>query len=59
MVRSGLLCAHPLFEALRRPDGVLRASAYVYNSLDDVRTCAARCGSSCGPSAREERRLLA
>jgi cysteine desulfurase/selenocysteine lyase len=38
MVRSGLLCAHPLFEALRRPDGVLRASAYLYNSLDDVRT---------------------
>lgn len=36
MVRSGLHCAHPLFEQLSLRDGALRASFYLYNTLDDV-----------------------
>jgi cysteine desulfurase/selenocysteine lyase len=36
MVRSGLHCAHPLFEQLGMRDGALRASFYLYNTLDDV-----------------------
>ncbi|MEY4509898.1 MAG: selenocysteine lyase, PLP-dependent [Pseudomonadota bacterium] len=36
MVRSGLHCAHPLFQQLALRDGALRASFYVYNTLDDV-----------------------
>ena len=38
MVRSGLQCAHPLFDALGQPEGVLRVSAYVYNSIQDANT---------------------
>lgn len=41
MVRSGLHCAHPLFEQLSLRDGALRASFYVYNTLDDVQTLCA------------------
>ena len=36
MVRSGLHCAHPMFEGLQLRDGVLRASLYVYNTLAEV-----------------------
>lgn len=36
MVRSGLHCAHPLFERLQLRDGVLRASFYLYNTVDEV-----------------------
>jgi selenocysteine lyase/cysteine desulfurase len=36
MVRSGLHCAHPLFEQLGLRDGALRASFYLYNTLEDV-----------------------
>jgi cysteine desulfurase / selenocysteine lyase len=36
MVRSGLLCAHPLFERAAARSGALRASAYVYNDSSDV-----------------------
>ncbi|MDB4986141.1 MAG: cysteine desulfurase, SufS subfamily [Myxococcaceae bacterium] len=36
MVRSGLHCAHPLFERLELPDGALRASFYLYNTAAEV-----------------------
>jgi len=36
-VRSGFFCAQPAMEALGARDGAVRASAYVYNTLDDVR----------------------
>jgi cysteine desulfurase / selenocysteine lyase len=36
MVRSGLHCAHPLFEQLGLRDGALRASFYLYNTVDEV-----------------------
>ena len=39
-VRSGYHCAQPLHEALNIPQTV-RASWYMYTSLDDVRACAA------------------
>lgn len=38
MARSGLRCAHPLFVAMSQPEGVLRVSAYVYNSIQDTNT---------------------
>jgi cysteine desulfurase/selenocysteine lyase len=34
-VRSGLLCAHPLVR-LFAEEGIVQASLYVYNSLDDI-----------------------
>jgi cysteine desulfurase/selenocysteine lyase len=37
MVRSGLHCAHPLFAELGESASSLRASAYVYNTIADVR----------------------
>ena len=37
MTRAGRQCAHPLFEVLRCPGGALRMSAYVYNTLDEIR----------------------
>jgi cysteine desulfurase/selenocysteine lyase len=36
MVRAGQHCAHPLFERLELRDGALRASFYLYNTLDEV-----------------------
>ena len=36
MVRSGFHCAHPLFDQLALPSGAVRASAYVYNTLDEI-----------------------
>ena len=36
MVRSGLHCAHPLFERLELRDGALRASFYLYNTVEEV-----------------------
>ena len=41
-VRSGTHCAHPLFAALGMPQGVVRASLGLYNTLEDVeRLCRA------------------
>ena len=41
-VRSGTHCAHPLFDALGMPQGVVRASLGLYNTLEDVeRLCRA------------------
>jgi cysteine desulfurase / selenocysteine lyase len=37
MVRSGFFCARPLFDSLGLSHGALRASAYVYNTEDDLR----------------------
>ncbi len=36
MTRAGLLCAHPLFNALGLPEGGLRVSAYIYNTLREI-----------------------
>jgi cysteine desulfurase/selenocysteine lyase len=36
MVRSGFHCAHPLFEQLGLTRGAVRASAYLYNTEDDI-----------------------
>lgn len=36
MVRSGYHCAQPLFEHLEFKSGALRASAYVYNTVEEV-----------------------
>jgi cysteine desulfurase/selenocysteine lyase len=36
MARTGLHCAHPLFERLGLPAGAVRISAYVYNTLEEV-----------------------
>lgn len=36
MVRSGLQCAHPLFDALGANAGALRVSAYVFNVASDI-----------------------
>ena len=36
MVRSGLFCAHPFFTKLGVPEGAVRASAYVYNDLQEI-----------------------
>lgn len=41
MARSGLHCAHPLFEQLALRDGALRASFYVYNTPEDVHALSA------------------
>lgn len=35
-VRTGLHCAHPLHRRLGADDGTVRASFYVYNTLDEV-----------------------
>jgi cysteine desulfurase/selenocysteine lyase len=35
MVRSGMHCAHPFFEA-RRIEGSVRASVYLYNNREDI-----------------------
>jgi cysteine desulfurase/selenocysteine lyase len=40
MLRSGFFCAHPLFDALGAPRGGLRASAYVYNTVEELAACA-------------------
>jgi cysteine desulfurase / selenocysteine lyase len=37
MARSGLLCAHPLFEHFDAKAGALRVSAHVYNTVADIR----------------------
>ena len=37
MVRSGQHCVHSWFEAKGHPEGSLRASAYLYNTEEDVR----------------------
>jgi cysteine desulfurase/selenocysteine lyase len=36
-VRSGFFCAQPAMEAMGAKGGAVRASAYVYNTLEDVR----------------------
>ncbi len=36
-VRSGFFCAQPAIEALNAKQGAVRASAYVYNSVEDVK----------------------
>ncbi len=36
MTRTGLHCAHPLFGALGLPNGALRASAYLYNTVSEI-----------------------
>lgn len=36
-VRSGFFCAQPALEALGAKDGAVRASGYIYNTLEDVR----------------------
>ncbi len=36
-VRSGYFCAQPAMEALGAKDGAVRASLYIYNTLDEVR----------------------
>ncbi|NYZ74062.1 aminotransferase class V-fold PLP-dependent enzyme [Candidatus Micrarchaeota archaeon] len=36
-VRSGFFCAQPGMEAMGAHDGAVRASGYVYNTLDDVK----------------------
>jgi cysteine desulfurase/selenocysteine lyase len=43
MVRSGLLCAHVLFEEIGAPQGALRASAYLYNEPSEVHAFADAC----------------
>lgn len=35
-VRSGFFCAQPAMEALGAKDGAVRASCYVYNTIDEV-----------------------
>ncbi len=37
-VRSGLHCAHPLHRRMGAPEGTVRASFYVYNTEEEVRT---------------------
>ena len=37
MVRSGKHCVHSWFDARNHPQGSLRASAYLYNTEEDVR----------------------
>ncbi len=40
MVRSGSMCAHPLVHRAGADGGLLRVSAHLYNSLDDIdETC--------------------
>jgi cysteine desulfurase / selenocysteine lyase len=36
MTRSGLHCAHPLFDGLRLPQGALRISPYLYNTVAEM-----------------------
>lgn len=36
MVRSGYHCAHPMFDSLGLSQGATRASAYVYNTADEI-----------------------
>lgn len=36
MVRSGYHCAHPLMDSLSLSMGTLRASAYIYNTLEEI-----------------------
>ncbi|MFH1785902.1 MAG: cysteine desulfurase [Candidatus Micrarchaeota archaeon] len=36
-VRSGFFCAQPATEAVDANDGAVRASAYVYNTVDDIK----------------------
>jgi cysteine desulfurase/selenocysteine lyase len=36
MLRSGFHCAHPLFDFLRVNHGTVRASVYLYNTVDEV-----------------------
>lgn len=36
-VRSGFFCAQPALEALGARDGAVRASGYVYNTIEDVK----------------------
>jgi len=36
MVRSGYHCAHPLFDHLGLSQGAIRASAYLYNTTDEI-----------------------
>ena len=54
-VRSGTHCAHPLFDALGMPQGVVRTSLGLYNTLEDVeRLCRALGGlppSNCEEAA--------
>jgi selenocysteine lyase/cysteine desulfurase len=38
MARSGMFCAQPAFEAMGLPQGAVRLSAYLYNTVDDVHT---------------------
>jgi cysteine desulfurase/selenocysteine lyase len=44
MTRSGLMCAQPLFKALRWPEGALRISAYLYNTVQEVEWLSASLG---------------
>jgi cysteine desulfurase/selenocysteine lyase len=36
-VRSGFFCAQPAMEALGAKEGAVRASCYIYNSMEDIR----------------------
>jgi len=44
MVRSGFHCAHPLFDKLDFPRGALRASAYLYNTVEEVERFVSKLG---------------
>ena len=36
-VRSGFFCAQPAMEAMGAKEGAVRASGYVYNSVEDIK----------------------
>jgi cysteine desulfurase/selenocysteine lyase len=44
MVRSGLLCTHPLFTELGEGQGAVRLSAYIYNQPAEIDHFARSCG---------------
>lgn len=52
LVRSGHLCAHPFFDALDLP-GALRASAYLYNTVDEIDVFADALVDTLGVMARQ------
>lgn len=45
MVRSGYHCAHPLFDQLDLPHGAARASAYIYNTVEEIERFGAALGA--------------
>ncbi len=48
MTRSGLHCAHPLFDGLRPPQGALRISPYLYNTVAEMDALAGQLRSLLG-----------